>query len=96
MLRNRQLLTENQAIEYDKDKLEERRKEHIVALRNSLLGYQELGNVRYVKILASCDGACCSACMKLNGKRVLLKDELENPTLPVKNCENAFCRCGYV
>jgi len=94
ILRNGNLLTEEQAEEYDRKKDEQIGKELDRLRRRSLIEQKELGS-KYVEISSACDGALCEACKQMNGKRVLLEDELRNPTLPVKNCTSDFCRCSY-
>lgn len=96
MLRKGKLLTDSQAEDYDKKKTEQIGKQLDRLRRRNLINYKELGVLRYVEISSACDGASCQACNQLNGKRFLLKDELRNPTLPVKNCTSSFCRCCYL
>jgi len=96
MVRGGKLLTEKQAEQYDRRKLEQIAKsitkQNIKALNN----YKKSGEVKYVEIIAA--GNSCNACLALDGKRLRLKDELKNPTLPIKNCNGpyGYCRCTYV
>jgi len=96
MLRKGNLLTESQAEDYDRKECERIVKQHDFHRRRSLISFKELGVTKYVEISSACDGASCQACNQLNGKRFLLKDELRNPKLPVKNCTSSFCRCCYL
>jgi len=96
MLRKGNLLTESQAEDYDRKECERIGKQLALSQRQSLINYKELGVVKYVEISSARDGASCQACNQINGKRFLLKDELRNPTLPVKNCTSSFCRCCYL
>jgi hypothetical protein len=91
------LLTEEQAEYYDREKEKEISKELDRLRRRSLVEQEKLGS-KYVEISSAGDDACCPACYLLNGRRVLLKDELQNPTLPVKDCTGdlGFCRCCYL
>jgi hypothetical protein len=96
ILRNGNLLTEEQADDYDREKDKEISRQLDLLRRRSLIEQKTLGGSKYVEISSACDGASCQACKELNGKRVLLEDELRNPTLPVENCASYFCRCCYL
>ena len=95
MLREGKLLTEEQAERYDEKKYAAIAKTITAMNMKSLRRYQKSGVVKYVEILASSD--LCEDCMKLNGKKILLKDEIKDSTIPVKNCTGGYgyCRCTY-
>lgn len=98
MLRNAKLLTEYQAIKYD-EREHATINEAIASLnRKALVNYKKNG-IKYVEILTGRENTC-KACLALDGKRLLVEDELRNPTLPVKNCNGGYwkghCRCCYV
>ena len=97
ILREGRLLTEKQAAEYDK-RVFENMKSTIARNRMSTLrSYAESRVVKYVEIISAGQNSC-SVCRGLDGKRFLLKNELSNPTLPVKKCISnyGYCRCCYV
>lgn len=96
ILRNHQLLTEQEANQYDKMKNKQIAKQLDRHRRRSLIEQQKLSCSKYTEISAA--GGCCPACGKLDGKKVLIRNELKSPTLPVKNCtsEYGFCRCSYL
>jgi predicted Zn-ribbon and HTH transcriptional regulator len=95
ILRDGNLLSEDQAEDYDRKKCELIGKQLDHLRRRNLTEQKELGG-KYVEISSACDGASCQSCNQLNGKRFLLEDELRNPTLPVKDCTSEFCRCCYL
>ncbi|MAG84630.1 hypothetical protein CMK10_10775 [Candidatus Poribacteria bacterium] len=96
IIRRGKLLTESQAEEYDKKELERTRKAIERQNMKTLISYQKSGIIKYVEILAAGQNSC-SVCKKLDRKKILLKNELRKPTLPVKNCTGCygFCRCCY-
>ena len=76
-------------------KMEQKSRQLGLLRRTSLSGLKRLGVIQYVELSCACDGISCQACRDINGTRVLLKDELRHPTLPVANCTNDLCRCCY-
>jgi hypothetical protein len=50
-------------------------------------------NVHKVEILTT---GACSKCQSLQGKIFTVKEALETMPIPVKDCENVFCRCTYL
>jgi hypothetical protein len=50
-------------------------------------------NVHKVEILAT---GACSACQSLRGEIFTVKEALETMPIPFEDCENGFCRCGYL
>jgi hypothetical protein len=97
VLRNSKLLTEVQAADYDRNKYAKIGQQIAASQKKSLIEYKKSGVVKYVEIISAGETSC-QACKRLNGKRFRLKDELHNPTLPVKNCTGGYgyCRCCYV
>jgi hypothetical protein len=95
MLRKGRLLIETQAEVFDKKRLEQIAANLNRLRRRNLIEEGRLGVCRYVELSCADDGITCDACRGLHGKRVLIRDELRNPTLPVKNCTSDFCRCCY-
>lgn len=97
VLRNGKLLTEAQAVDYDTKKYAKIGQQIAASQKKSLIEYKKSGVVKYVEISSAGENSC-QACKRLNGKRFRLKDELLNPTLPVKNCTGGYgyCRCCYI
>jgi predicted RNA-binding Zn-ribbon protein involved in translation (DUF1610 family) len=97
VVRDKKVMTERQAVEYDKAVIQKQKKELENFHRNQLIDYKKSGVTKYVEILAAGENSC-PACKALDRKRFLLKNELQNPTLPVKNCTGCYgyCRCCYI
>ena len=96
MVKAGRLLTEEQAAAYDAKELAKQRKSIEANNMSTLRNYKKSGAVKYVEIVGGGQNSC-PACKRVNGKRFRLKDELRNPTLPVKNCTSdyGYCRCCY-
>ena len=64
------------------------------AARCELRGYQSSGIVKKVEILTAGDQSC-DKCNALNGIVFTIEKALEIMPIPVKDCENGWCRCCY-
>ena len=96
MVRDKIIMTETQAVEYDKAVMQKQEKVSKALHHKQLIDYKKSGVIKHVEILAAGQNSC-PACKALDRKRFLLKNELRNPTLPVKNCTSDYghCRCCY-
>lgn len=96
ILRRGVLLTESQAEDHDKKRSAQIGASIAASKKASLERYRKDG-VKCVQILAT-GQTSCKACRALRGKKFLVKDELRNPTLPVKDCTGYYghCRCAYI
>lgn len=96
IVREGKLLTEEQASAFDERELAKHRKSIEVQNMRTLKDYEKSGVIKYVEICGGQQNSC-QACKRLNGKRLRLKNELQKPTLPVKNCTSVYgyCRCCY-
>jgi hypothetical protein len=56
--------------------------------------YKVSNVVHKVEILTA--GSSCSKCQSLQGKIITVKEALVTMPIPVKDCENIFCRCTYL
>ncbi len=97
VLRRGKLLTEVQATDYDRKKYAKIGRQITASQKQSLIEYKKSGVVKYVEILSAGESSC-DACLALDNKKLLVEDELRNPTLPVKNCTGGYgyCRCTYI
>ena len=96
MLRKGRLLTEIQARGFDEKRIKQIANNLGFHRRRNLEELSRSGISKYVEISCANDGVTCGACRELHGKRVLVKHELQNPTLPVRDCTSDFCRCCYI
>ena len=96
VVRNKVIMTETQASEYDKAVRQNQHKVSVILHRRQLIDYKKTGVTKYVEILAAGQKSC-PACRALDKKLFHLKNELRNPTLPVKDCTSdyGYCRCCY-
>lgn len=58
---------------------------------------KDTGFKHKVNIMAAVSGKnpSCEKCLKQNGKSYTIDEALEEMPIPVKDCENSFCRCLY-
>lgn len=62
--------------------------------KSTLRNYKRSGIVREVEIISTDDS--CPACEEASKHLYMLNEELESPTLPIKNCTHEKgCRCCY-
>jgi phage FluMu protein Com len=57
---------------------------------------KQLGFKMKVEIMTSGKGDACNKCYELEGKKFTIDEALEKMPIPVKDCENGFCRCSYL
>lgn len=58
---------------------------------------EENTEIKYnVQILTDGKGFACEKCFKQEGKIFNIDEALKKMPIPVKDCENGFCRCSYV
>lgn len=64
--------------------------------QQTLNGYSNSNVISFVEILATPES--CESCLKLEGNKYNLKEEISSPNLPNSGCTNLKhgCRCTYI